>query len=268
MFIMSRVSTLDMEPPPASQSHFAKFEDFIPDDGAAFEEEFGRLASSHEFTRQRTIAMREELKLHYFSQEAAELSDIEEGEDEEDGPETKVTTTTLDLAQLKLLGFQKLCEKVGLPAYPTLAECRRQLKTKLVNIIDFIDAHRTAKKVEIWDDFQAFSEYTWQPEHRIDKKEAKEGDGILSGLLQRLAPRKGGRGRGDQRLRGTGLDRSRGVQALGGRRGRMAVPAVACREAGWYPDGSSSRNRASRGKHRRLVFAERVQFWLSEVLVL
>lgn len=65
----------DEGPPPPSQSHFAKFEHFTPNDAASFDDEFARLASSQqwvpgsqEYTRQRTIAMREELQLHYFSQ--------------------------------------------------------------------------------------------------------------------------------------------------------------------------------------------------------
>ncbi len=48
---------------------------FTPNDAALFDNEFARLASSQqwvpgsqEYTRQRTIAMREELELHYFSQ--------------------------------------------------------------------------------------------------------------------------------------------------------------------------------------------------------
>ena len=72
--------------PPLSQSHFAKFKHFTPDDAASFDDEFARLASSQqwvpgsqEYTRQRTIAIREELELHYFSQ-PQQLGDINEEE--------------------------------------------------------------------------------------------------------------------------------------------------------------------------------------------
>lgn len=36
----------DERPPPPSQSHFAKFEHFTPNDAASFDDEFARLASS------------------------------------------------------------------------------------------------------------------------------------------------------------------------------------------------------------------------------
>ncbi|KAK7222404.1 hypothetical protein V2G26_010407 [Clonostachys chloroleuca] len=80
-------------PPPSSQSHFEKFDNFVPDSSASFEDEFARLASSQdwaagtsEFQKQRTIALRSELKLHYFSAS----QNIEEGqEDVEDPPSQK-----------------------------------------------------------------------------------------------------------------------------------------------------------------------------------
>ncbi|TWU70437.1 hypothetical protein ED733_000022, partial [Metarhizium rileyi] len=74
-----------IEDPPLSQSHFAKFEDFTPNADAPFEHEFTRLASSQDwipgsqrFTRERTIAMREEIAVHYFpGSQTVDLSEEE-----------------------------------------------------------------------------------------------------------------------------------------------------------------------------------------------
>ncbi len=75
----------DKGPPRPSQSHFAKFDHFTPNDAASFDDEFARLASSQrwipgsqEYTRQRTITIKEELELHYFSQQR--LGEINEEE--------------------------------------------------------------------------------------------------------------------------------------------------------------------------------------------
>ncbi|KAK3896380.1 hypothetical protein C8A05DRAFT_20628 [Staphylotrichum tortipilum] len=169
----------DEGPPPPSQSHFAKFEHFTPDDAASFDDEFARLASSQqwvpgsqEYTRQRTIAIKEELELHYFSQQR--LGNI--NEDEELSGEEKT-----------LQGYQALCREVGIDPSDSVAECRRYLKNTLVNIIDLIDARRTGKRVEVWDSFEEFRAYTLQDKKRIDLREAKRPPGYLASLLQRLS---------------------------------------------------------------------------------
>ncbi|KHN97524.1 uncharacterized protein MAM_04539 [Metarhizium album ARSEF 1941] len=169
-------------PPPASQSHFAKFAcaSFTPDDDAPFEHEFARLASSQqwisgsqEYTQERTIAMRQELMAHYFC----------------DAPDTEAELTE----QQKLAGYQALCREVGLPASASMADCKKSLRTTLVNIVDLIDARRTSREVKVWGDFDAFRRYTLQPEHRIDREEAKKNGGFLASLLQHLrCPRRGG----------------------------------------------------------------------------
>jgi hypothetical protein len=182
--------------PPPSQSHFAKFEDFTPNDAASFDDEFGRLASSQqwvpgsqEYTRQRTIAMKEEIELHYFSQQQQPLGDIAEEETEELSAEEKA-----------LQGYQALCREVGLDASDSVDECKAWLKSTLVNIVDLIDARRTGKRVKVWDNFQAFCAYTLQDDKRIDLQEAKAPPGYLASLLQRLSgprrrrKRKGPRG--------------------------------------------------------------------------
>ncbi|CAH0058232.1 unnamed protein product [Clonostachys solani] len=165
-------------PPPSSQSHFEKFDNFVPDSSASFEDEFARLASSQdwasgtsEFQKQRTIALRSELKLHYFSSQ-----NIEEGqEDLEDVPLTE---------EAKLAGFQALCEEVGIPTHGTIEECQKHLKKTLVNIVDLIDTRRTGKKVKVWTDFEKFRKYTLK--RPINLEEAKEDGGILASLLQHL----------------------------------------------------------------------------------
>ncbi|KLU92348.1 hypothetical protein MAPG_11294 [Magnaporthiopsis poae ATCC 64411] len=175
--------------PPASQSHFAKFEDFTPDDAAPFDDEFSRLASSQqwvpgsqEYTRQRTIAMREELSLHFFSQlpPAVKLEDVDEEGEGEDVKE-------LSAEEVALQGYQALCREVGIDdPSDDVAVCKRALKSTLVNIVDLIDTRRTGKDVKVWDDFAKFRKYTLQPAKRIDLSEAKAPPGYLASLLQFL----------------------------------------------------------------------------------
>jgi hypothetical protein len=174
--------------PLGSQSHFAKFDNFTPDDGASFDNEFARLASSQqwvvgsqEYTRERTIAMREELNLHYFSQPQP-LADIDE--------EPK----KLNEEQI-IQGFRDLCSEIGIPPGNSIEECKKHLKSTLVNIVDLIDARRTRTTVMVWDDFDAFRDYTLQDGHRINKEEAKKGQGFLASLLQDFS----GRGRWKRR---------------------------------------------------------------------
>ncbi|KAK3303807.1 uncharacterized protein B0T15DRAFT_569262 [Chaetomium strumarium] len=131
----------DFEPPPASQSHFARFKNFTPNDEASFDEEFARLAAPR--------------------------------------------STHLTEEELELKGYQDLCREVGIEPSESVAECKRLLKTKLVNIIDLIDARRNGNEVKVWDDFDAFRDYTLNDdEKRIDIEEAKGTH--LESLLQRL----------------------------------------------------------------------------------
>jgi len=157
-------------PPPASQSHFATFDNFTPDDSASFDREFARLASSQEwvpgsqqYTRERTIAMREELTSLYFSTDERPERLTEE-------------------QQLK--GYRDLCDEIGIPPGNCIDECKKHLRSTLVNIVDLIDARRTGSAAMVWQDFDAFRTYTLQDEHRINKEEAKRGEGLLASLLQ------------------------------------------------------------------------------------
>lgn len=188
-------------PPPSSQSHFSKFQDFVPDDDASFENEFARLASSQswvpgsqQFTKERTIAMREELKFHFFSQSPLE-EEIDEIQDQDQDQDTKMPKKELTPEEIDLQGYQMLCQEVRITPSDSILECKRMLKKTLVNIIDLINTRRTKAEVKVWDDFEAFRRYTLDDEHRIDPNEAKEDGGYLASLLQRLRRPKGRRGR-------------------------------------------------------------------------
>ncbi|KAL7792989.1 hypothetical protein V8C37DRAFT_379791 [Trichoderma ceciliae] len=165
-----------MDPPPSSQSHFDKFQNFTANSSAPFDDEFARLAlsqnwvpGSQNYTKERTIAMREELKIHYFP-----------SSQQPDGTQEEPTEEDI------LKGYQDLCREVSISPSDSTAECKKNLKKTLVNIVDLIDARRMDKKVEVWHDFEAFREYTLQDEHRISVDEAKEGEGYLASLLQKL----------------------------------------------------------------------------------
>lgn len=191
---MSATDAHNPPPPAASQSHFSQFENFIPDDDASFDHEFARLASSQrwvpgsqEYTQERTIAMRQELKLHYFSQTPAAAAEGEAAAEltEED----------------KLRGYQDLCREVRIPPSDSIAECRKHLKSTLVNIVDLIDARRVRTEVRVWQDFEAFREYTLQDGHRINMNEAKQDGGYLASLLQNFRKTRARRSTADRRTR-------------------------------------------------------------------
>ncbi|KAI2782665.1 Caulimovirus viroplasmin-domain-containing protein [Daldinia loculata] len=173
-------------PPPASQSYFDQFPNFVPDNNAPFDDEFGRLASSQglasgsqEYRRQRTKAIRDELKFHYSSQPvdaAGGLQTIPE-----------LGKRSLDESE-KLDIYQNMCREIGVSPQDTIAACRRELKGVLVNIVDYVDARRIGKKVKIWawDDFRLFSTYSLKDDKRMDRREAKADGGFLSALLQKI----------------------------------------------------------------------------------
>ncbi|EXA31753.1 hypothetical protein NW760_015155 [Fusarium oxysporum] len=145
------------------------------------------------YTKERTIAMRQELKLHYFSQQQS-LNDSNQELIEEE----------------KLQGYQELCHEVRIPPSDSIAECKKHLKITLVNIVDLIDARRTHKVVKVWHDFEAFRKYTLQDEHRISMDEAKKDGGYLASLLQRLR-------RPKSRRRKAGKRDDRGPEVISGR---------------------------------------------------
>jgi hypothetical protein len=88
----------------------------------------------------------------------------------------------------KLQVYQNMCREVGLAPLDTIDGCVANLKSKLVNIVDYIDAKRHGSAVVVWEPekFEAFKRYTLAPDKRIDQKEARRGDGFLAALLQNL----------------------------------------------------------------------------------
>lgn len=183
----------DIKFEPSSQSHFAKFKKFTPDDAAPFENEFARLAASQDwipgsqqYTKERTIALRAELTTHYFpSSQPAKQETTSEEEPEKPAPARLSKEEILD-------GYRALCDEVGLPHYDSIGRSKRELKRTLVNIVNLIDARRTGEKVMVWQDFNAFRAYTLQEGFTIDKEEAKKDGGHLASLLQRLVGRGAG----------------------------------------------------------------------------
>ncbi|KAJ1328854.1 hypothetical protein MN608_05583 [Microdochium nivale] len=217
-------------------SHFLKFEDFTPDEHAPFEHEFARLASSQEwapgsqeYMRERTIAMREEITHSFFCLAAPSgtdpLSIIAEDESEA-APSFMPTGDNEQLTDNQMLrGYQLLCTTVGLTAPDSVAECKKALKTVLVNIVDLLNVRRTGQPVKLWDDFEAFRSYTMRREHRIDRAEAKQYPKILASLLQDLRPKHRGGSRRIRKKRGlpiqgrvtkTGMDFSKNALVLSG----------------------------------------------------
>lgn len=112
--------------------------------------------------------MREELQPRYFSQ-PQQLDDVDEEE--------------LSEEERALQGYQALCYEVGIDPSDSAAECKKNLKNTLVNIVDLIDVRRTGKQVKVWDSFEEFRAYTLQAKKRINLKEAKKPPGYLASLL-------------------------------------------------------------------------------------
>ncbi|KAJ3570090.1 hypothetical protein NPX13_g5846 [Xylaria arbuscula] len=179
----------------ASQSYFSQVPNFRPNDDAGFEEEFGRFASSQNITpgsstwrQQRTKAIRHEVIFHYSQQvkpEDDEESDNDKVKKEEGAP---ARPSKKKRAQQKLQVYQNMCREVDLEPLDTIDRCVANLKSKLVNIVNYIDAKRHGSAVVVWEPekFEDFKRYTLAPDKRIDQKEARRGDGFLAALLQNL----------------------------------------------------------------------------------
>jgi len=84
---------------------------------------------------------------------------------------------------------------VGIPPNGSVAECKLHVNNTLVNIVDLIGARRMGKKVEVWNDFEAFCDYTLQDEHRIDAREANK-DGGFFGVVATAPSKEKGREEG------------------------------------------------------------------------
>ncbi|KAI1763203.1 hypothetical protein GGR53DRAFT_498076 [Hypoxylon sp. FL1150] len=138
------------------------------------------------YRQQRTMAIRHEIKFHYSSQE----------------PAVDVSMSQLEREQAQRLEvYRNMCRAVRLPAHGTEKDCVTALRTVLVNIVDYIDAVRMERPVEVWTDFAAFRDYTlYDDDKRFDLNEAKADGGFLAVLLRKL---RGSRGRGRKRKRAT-----------------------------------------------------------------
>ncbi|KAJ8123053.1 hypothetical protein ONZ43_g905 [Nemania bipapillata] len=177
----------------ASQSYFSQLPDFVPDDAAGFDDEFGRFASSQNIApgsqawrQERTNAIRHEVIFHY-SQRYASDDDSDDDIKKEDKYNMGLSRQERKrMSQLQVL--QNMCREVKLEPLDTIEGCRATLKGVLVNIVDYIDAKRSGNPIKVWApyEFEKFKRYTLSDEKRIDLEEAKSGDGFLVPLLQVL----------------------------------------------------------------------------------
>ncbi|KAI1086058.1 hypothetical protein F5B19DRAFT_200458 [Rostrohypoxylon terebratum] len=183
-----------VQPPPSS--FFTQFQDFTPNNSIPFDDEFNRCMSSQgiaprtaEYRRQRTRAIRHEIKFHYSSQQ----------------PANDVSLSQIDREQAQRLQvYQNMCRAVRLPVHSTENACVVALKEVLVNIVDYVDAIRMERPVEVWTDFAAFRKYTLSDDKRFDSHEARADGGFLAVLLRRLrCPRDGRRKRKRESEMGT-----------------------------------------------------------------
>ncbi|KAI0458681.1 hypothetical protein F5B21DRAFT_528403 [Xylaria acuta] len=161
----------------ASQSYFCQVPNFQPDDKADFDDEFGRFASSQNIVpgsqawrQKRTDAIR-----------------LDSDDDEDDIKEEDEDHLGLS-EEKRLQVFQSMCREVDLEPLDTIDGCVSNLKSVLVNIVDYIDARRNARPIKVWapHEFEEFKDYTLSDEKRMDIKVARSGDGFIAALLQVL----------------------------------------------------------------------------------
>ncbi|KAI0877316.1 hypothetical protein GGS24DRAFT_448094 [Hypoxylon argillaceum] len=173
----------------ASQSYFSQVPDFVPDDKADFDDEFGRFASSQNIApgsrvwrQERTNAIRHEVLFHYSQDPDWDDDDIKK----EDKDDLHLSREKKRRLQLQVL--QNMCREVRLEPLDTIEGCRTNLKSVLVNIVDYVDARRNGSPIKVWPpyEFEKFKRYTLSDEKRIDLQVAKSGDGFLEPLLQVL----------------------------------------------------------------------------------
>ncbi|KAI0445947.1 hypothetical protein F4803DRAFT_547734 [Xylaria telfairii] len=171
-----------------SQSYFSQVPNFEPDDKADFDDEFGRFASSQNiipgsqaWRQKRTNAIRHEMIFHY-----SQKFDLDEEDDIKEEGEHDLGLSE----ERRLQVYQEMCREVDMEPLDTIDGCVSNLKSVLVNIVDYIDAKRNARPFKVWGphEFEKFKIYTLSDEKRMDLKEAKSGDGFIAALLQVLRP--------------------------------------------------------------------------------
>lgn len=210
-------------PPP---SYFDQFDNFKPDASASFDDEFARCMSSQaiaprtaEYRLQRTRAIAQEIKFHY--------SQDDYNQDDNYDNDNDISLTQVEREEKekrkrahRLKMYQNLCRATRLPIYASLRECEDALRGVLVNIVDYIDAARAGDNpcVEVWDDFDAFREYTLGGDGSkcIDIREAKRIDGgFLTVLLRNFRRGGGGGDKRRSRKRKRGRERDGAVNGRG-----------------------------------------------------
>ncbi|KAI1306813.1 hypothetical protein F5Y03DRAFT_383949 [Xylaria venustula] len=186
-----KTSHIKTEPFDSSQSFFSQVANFKPDDEADFEDEFGRFASSQNIApgskawrEKRTDAISHEVVFHYSQRVDSDDEDDTKGEDEDDlgfSAEDRESRRRLRI-------FQNMCREAKLEPLDTIDGCTTNLKGELINIVDYVDARRNGKPIQVWPphQFEEFRRYTLSDSKRIDRRRVCEGDGILIPLLQFL----------------------------------------------------------------------------------
>ncbi|KAI0543029.1 hypothetical protein GGR58DRAFT_5500 [Xylaria digitata] len=176
----------------ASQSYFSQLPNFQPNDNADFEDEFGRFASSQNIApgsrawrQKRTDAIRHEMVFHYSQKVDSDDEDDTKEEDEDDLGLSREEKER----RRKLRIFQNMCREAKLEPLDTIDGCATNLKSALINIVDYIDAKRSGRPIKVWPphEFEKFRTYSLSDGKRMDLKEAKRGDGLLVPLLQVLS---------------------------------------------------------------------------------
>ncbi|KAK8070987.1 ribonuclease h [Apiospora hydei] len=181
-------------------NHFAMVPDFRPDSSAPFDDEFERFASSQgivpgsqEYRKQRTTAIKREFDVLYLSQpikEEGEDEDKEEDDKSDSRDDMDIKDESLTEDELILRAFHILCRHVNVEPGPTARDCELAIKrVGPINIVDFLDAERTGKPVQIWpwSQFSQFRKYTLGDRNKcIHLGQAKEHP-LLRALLQDLS---------------------------------------------------------------------------------
>ncbi|KAK8877298.1 hypothetical protein PGQ11_002244 [Apiospora arundinis] len=179
-------------------NHFAMVPDFRPDNSAPFDDEFNRYASSQgieegslAYQSQRTEAIKREFDVLFLSQPTVAEEGEETDEDDDSGMEIKGERqlTPVPRDELILRALRELCLLVGLVPRATAHECGMAIKdVGPINIVDFLDAKRYGKSVEIWPWrlFGQFKHYTLNDKTKCVVLRIAKEHPLLRALLQPL----------------------------------------------------------------------------------
>jgi hypothetical protein len=153
---------------------------YEPKSSTGFKEEFRNFANSQAWGDDRTQrskamvkAIREELIYHYLPEGVAH-----------DQVDDRTGNISLETSQ-KLKIYQAMCKQARKEEHNTIHQCTAELKrAPYVNIIDFIDAVRTCRPVNIFHDWEEFLEFT-KSGRTIPQQYAHQSE-FLVPLLQKL----------------------------------------------------------------------------------